>query len=79
MFDQEFQFFIANQQRLVQQFRGKTLAIKGEEVVGVFDNTVEAYIQLEKDNELGKVMLQNCLAGKDAYTVSITSIGVVTE
>lgn len=77
MFKQEFNFFINNQERLVQQYGGKTLIIKGEEVIGVYNNTVEAYLKAQKENQLGKVMIQACLPGKDAYTVSIASVGLV--
>lgn len=77
MFNQELNFFVNNQERLVQQYGGKVLAIKGEEIIGVFNDTVEAYINVKKENQLGKVMIQNCIPGKDAYTVSIASIGVV--
>ncbi len=77
MFNQELNFFVDNQERLVQQYGGKVLTIKGEEVVGVFNNTVEAYLQLKKENKLGEVMIQSCVPGKDAYTVSIASVGVV--
>ena len=79
MFTQEFNFFVANQTRLVQQYGGKVLAIKGEDIVGTFDSPAEAYEKIQEDKQLGKVMIQPCLPGKDAYTVSIASIGVVSE
>ncbi len=77
MFDKEFEFFKKSQDRLVQQYGGKILAIKDEEVIGVFDNMQAAYIAMEKQSMLGKVMIQPCIAGREAYTVSVTSVGVV--
>jgi Family of unknown function (DUF5678) len=77
MFNQEFEFFINNQERLVQQYGGKVLAIKKDEIIAVYETPAEAYQKIKQDGELGKVMIQPCLAGKDAYTVSIASVGVV--
>jgi hypothetical protein len=77
MFNQEFKFFIDNQDRLVQQYGGKILIIKGESVIGVFDNVMDAYKNLQEEGQLGKAMIQSCIAGKDAYTLSVTSVGVI--
>ena len=73
MFDRELQFFIANQDRLVANHGGKTLVIKGEEVVGVHNNPLEAYLEAVKKYEPGTFMIQPCAKGSDAYSVTITS------
>jgi hypothetical protein len=73
MFDGELQFFIANQDRLVANHRGKTLVLKGEEVVGVHDDPLEAYLAAVKRFERGTFMIQPCAEGVDAYSVTITS------
>jgi len=73
MFDRELQFFIANQDRLVADHRGKTLILRGEEVVGVLDSPLEAYLEAIKSYEPGSFMIQPCAEGSDAYTVTITS------
>jgi hypothetical protein len=78
MFNQEFDFFIANQERLVQQYGGKVLVIKGESIINAFDSVTDAYNAVKRDDQLGKVMIQPCFAGKDAYTVSVASVGVVS-
>lgn len=73
MFERELQFFIANQERLVKEYKGKVLVLKGEEVVGVYDDPLTAYLDASKNYEPGTFMIQPCTEGSDAYTVTITS------
>jgi hypothetical protein len=73
MFDRELQFFIANQDRLVAEHSGKTLVLRGEEVVGAHSNALEAYLDAVRKYEPGTFMIQPCVEGADAYTVTITS------
>lgn len=73
MFEKELNYFIANQKQLVQKYEGKTLVLRGEEVVGVYDDPLQAYLNAVKDYEPGSFMIQPCTAGSDAYTVTITS------
>lgn len=79
MFTTEFNFFKDNQERLVQQYGEKTLAILGEEVIGVYECEGDAYEELQEKTLLGKAMIQNCSSGRDAYTVSIATIGLIPE
>ncbi len=73
MFEQELQFFVANQEALVRQYGGQTLVLKGEEVVGVYPHALDAYLDAIKKFEPGTFMIQPCQSGSDAYTVTITS------
>lgn len=73
MFQEELEFFKANQEDLVKRHQGKILIIKGAEVVGAYDTTIEAYINALKKYELGSFMIQPCTPGPEAYTVIIGS------
>lgn len=73
MFEKELAFFIANQKRLVEDHLGKILVIKGQEVIGVYSDALEAYIETQKKHKLGTFMLQPCQPGPEAYTVHIAS------
>ena len=73
MFEQELEYFIANQERLVKEHGGKTLVLRGEEVVGVYDDALKAYLDATKKYDPGTFMIQPCVEGSDAYTVTITS------
>ena len=73
MFHEELDYFIANQEDLVRKYRGKTLVIRGQEVCGVYQNALEAYLEAQKTYEIGTFMLQPCEPGPSAYTVTISS------
>lgn len=77
MFEREFAFFIKQQKNLVNKYRGKVLAIKGEKVVAVYDSPLDAYLKTDKNHELGKVMLQPCESGPSAYTATISTVGIL--
>ncbi len=48
MFDTELAFFIAHQDELVAKHKGKTLVLRGEGVVGAYDNNLTAYSAAQK-------------------------------
>jgi len=55
----------------VKEHPGKALAIRGEEVLGVFDSPLDAYLEVQRNQQLGTVMIQVCTPGPEAYTVTI--------
>lgn len=73
MFEQELNYFIAHQSELVLKHPGRILVIKGNEVVGVYKNPLEAFTEAQKIYPAGSFMLQPCVPGPEAYTVTITS------
>lgn len=77
MFDREFKFFIKNQSKLVQQYSGKTLVLRGASVAGVYESPLTAYVESKKKFEPGSFMIQPCMPGMDAYTVSISSANAI--
>lgn len=74
MFERELEYFIANQEQLVKTYPGKILAIKDEQILGVYDTNLEAYFEMQKEHALGTFMLQPCTPGPEAYTVTISSL-----
>ena len=71
MFAEELAFFIKNQDDLVKRYAGKALVIRGHELCAVHDTPLAAYLQAQRDDQLGKVMIQLCVPGPDAYTLTI--------
>lgn len=67
-------YFIQNQNELVEKYRGKALVIKNRQVVGVYDEPLEAYLAASKKFEPGTFSLQPCSAGVEAYSVTINPI-----
>lgn len=66
--EEEFRYYIAHQDELVAQHKGKYVVIKGEKVIGVFDDEIEAINQTSKTHELGTFLVQKCEEGADSYT-----------
>ena len=67
-FLREFQYFIAHQKELVQKHKDKFVVIKNCEVIGVYDNELEAITETQKVQELGTFLVQVCKPGKESYT-----------
>jgi hypothetical protein len=72
-FSEELDFFISNQEALVKEFQGKFLVLKGKKVLGVYPDALSACIEAQKEHPLGTFMIQPCMPGPEAYTVTITS------
>jgi hypothetical protein len=64
----EFEFFLKHQNELVEQYGGKVVAIKGETVLGAFDDVAEAVRETSKTHALGTFLVQKCEPGVEAYT-----------
>ena len=73
MFQEEFEFFIKNQVGLVKKYSGKVLVLRGSAVDSVHNTPLEAYLAASEKFEEGTFMIQPCLPGPDAYTVSISA------
>ena len=78
MFQEELDFFKKNQDKLVEQYGGKVLVIKGNEVIGAYLTPLDAFNETVKKYEPGSFMIQPCKAGSDAYTVTISTLGMIT-
>ena len=78
MFEEELEYFISNQNDLVNKHRGKFLVIKGKRIVGIYSSAIEAYYSTQKNHKLGSFMIQPCESGVDAYTVTIASANLVS-
>jgi hypothetical protein len=72
-FSEELDFFISNQEDLVRDFQGKFLVLKGSKVIGVYPDPLSAYIETQKVHQIGSFMIQPCVPGPEAYTVTISS------
>lgn len=73
MLEREFGFFVANQDDLLQTYRGRTLVIRGESVAGDYDSPLAAYLDAREKWEPGTYLIQRCVPGREAYTVTISS------
>jgi len=65
MLEREFKYYKEHESQFLEQYKGKYIAIVGEEVVGVYETELEAYLQMKAKYGLGKFLLQHCLPGQD--------------
>lgn len=65
--EREFNYYLANQDELVKTYSGRIIAIKGEEVIGVFNSDIEAINKLSQQHTLGTFLVQKCEPGADSY------------
>jgi hypothetical protein len=73
VFETELDFFKAHQDELVARYPGQVLVIRGEEVVEVGADPLQAYLAASSKFEPGTFMIQPCQSGSAAYTVTIAS------
>ncbi len=69
----EFAYYLANQAEIVKQYNGKFVVIKGEKVVGAYDNELQALKSTEKDHPKGSFLIQRAAPGDTEYTQSFHS------
>ncbi len=68
-----FHYYLRNQADFVEKYNGKVVAIKGEKVLGVYDDHLTALKATSKDHEVGTFLLQLVSEGSEAYTASFRS------
>ena len=78
MLDQEFKFYIDNQNELLKKYNGKFIAIVGDKVVGDFDTFEEAVDKTTLHYQPGTFLVQECTEGEDAYTQTFHSRVIFT-
>jgi hypothetical protein len=66
--EKEFEFYVQNQNKLVEKYNGKYIVIKNHEIIGVFDSEIDAVEKTSERHELGTFLVQKCEPGKDSYT-----------
>ena len=66
--EKEFQYFLDHQKELVEQYGGKFIVIKNQQVIGVYDAEAEAFTETQKQHELGTFLIQECKSGSEVYT-----------
>jgi hypothetical protein len=68
-----FEWYLDNQNSLVEKYNGKTLIIKDNSVVGAFDSEKEAYFAATDQYDFGTFIIQKCSPGTKDYTQTFHS------
>lgn len=63
-----FQYYLDNQNELVEKFDKKYLVISNDHTVNAFDSEDEGYYFALEKYGLGNFLLQLCTRGEEAYT-----------
>ena len=71
--EKEFEYYLENQAELVKQYDGKFIVIKGGEVIGSYDDELEAIEETSKEHKQGTFLVQKCTAGSEGYTQTFHS------
>ena len=66
--EEDFQFYVDNQEQLVEKYNGKFVVIKGQTVLGAYDSELQALEETTKGHELGTFLVQKCEPGEESYT-----------
>lgn len=61
MLDKEYKYYKANQKDFFKKHKNKVLVIKGEEIVGIYDNEADAYNDSISKHKLGTFLIQRCV------------------
>jgi hypothetical protein len=64
----EFDFYLKNQQELVEQYDGRFIVIKDRKVIGAYASEAEAIRETTRLHKLGTFLVQECRTGTDTYT-----------
>lgn len=76
--EKEFDYYLKNQDKLVNDYNGKFIAIKDCKVIGAYDSEMDAIKQTSKDHELGTFLVQKCEPGSESYTQTYHSRAIFT-
>lgn len=70
---QEFDYYRAHQSELLNLYNGKYVVIKGETVLGAYDDAVKAVKETSKNHPKGTFLVQKCSPGDRDYTATFHS------
>jgi hypothetical protein len=70
---ENFDYYLANQDELVERYNGKYVVIKDCQVIGVYVNQGPAVRETQKQHELGTFLVQLVRPGDQAYTQTFHS------
>jgi hypothetical protein len=73
----EFDYFIAHQDELVSKYANKIIVLHDNSVAGVFDNQLDAFLFCESHFDPETYAIQKCIPGKRAYTIKISTPGMI--
>jgi hypothetical protein len=71
--EKELRYFQEHQDELVEEYYGRFIVIKNQEVIGDYSSELEAYEDTKEEHESGTFLIQHCMPGEDVYTTAYHS------
>ena len=68
----EFNYYLEHQGELVRQYNGLYIVVKGHEVLGVYNDEIEALDATAMDHELGTFLVHRVTPGPTGHTQSFS-------
>ena len=69
----DFQFYLANQNEIVEKYDGKVVAIKAGKILGAYPDHLTAINETVKEHKMGTFLVQLVSPGTAAYTATYHS------
>ncbi len=61
MLDQDFRFYLENQEQLIKQYPNKFIVLKNKTVIGVYNTHLKAYQETSMKEAVGTFLIQHCI------------------
>ncbi len=71
--EQEFKYYKDHQDRLVEEYNDKYVVVKGDKIIGVYDDELTAYLETKKSHKVGTFLIQEVSPGVESYTQTYQS------
>jgi hypothetical protein len=65
----DYEYFVKNKDKFLNEYPNKFIVIKNKQVIGVYEDQVEAFTETTKEHEPGTFIVQLCSAGFDDVQV----------
>ena len=73
MLERELKYFTEHKDELISKYKGKYIAIVGEDIIGVHDTQNEAFIATSKNHKAGTFLIKLCDIKMDSHTQTFHS------
>lgn len=70
---EDFEYYLKNQEDLVKKYEGKYLVIKDKKVIDAYDTELAAYESATKQFKAGTFLIQPCMPGEESHTQTFYS------
>ena len=74
----EYAYYLDHRTALLEKYAGKVLAIKGQDVIGVFDSELDALQATSQSHEKGTFLIQVCDPSEKSHTQTYHSRVIFT-